>query len=381
MQNGFRSLWDEPRLTSPPPPAKRDWTHAGVLAVMALCEGMLRNPLAWRPAALLLGVGLAFLLPWRRAFPFAVLAAAFIPLQGIQLAAILSGVAWTGLYTNAYVLLLPYSLFRWGSGWEAVAGLGVIFVPYVLNATLNFKGYSDAIGGGVVCMLPALLGAAVRFRAGIHIREVERAKLLEREQLAREVHDTVAHYISAIVIQAQAGLAVAPARPEAALAALEVIEKAGVRTLGELRGIVRALRRDDAAELAPQRGLADIRRFAGEATRPAVEVELRGDVDGLAPSQEAALYRMAQESITNAVRHARDATRIRVTIQGGPEWIRLTVCDDGNAAPPGSGASAGYGLAGMTERAALLGGSLRAGPTGDRGWTVEAELPRKGKSA
>lgn len=379
MLAALRSLWNEPRQAPPKAPAGRDWTLAGLFAAAALAEGILRNAVTWRPAALLLAVGLAFLLPWRRNSPLAVLAVSFLSLQGVQLAATLLGAAgWTGLYANAYVLLLPYSLFRWGSGREAAAGLAIIYVPYLLNVVLDFKGYEDAIGGLVVCAIPALLGASVRFRAKEQGRELERAKLLEREQLARELHDTVAHHVSAMVIQAQAGLAVAATRPDGVLAALRSIETAGARALGDLRDMVRALRKDEAAELAPQRGLADIRRFAGDGGGLPVEVEMSGDLDGLPPAQEAALYRMAQESITNAVRHARHASRIRVVLRGGPERIRLTVSDDGDAVPPAAGYSAGFGLAGMSERAALLGGTLMAGPAGAGGWTVEAELPRKG---
>lgn len=381
MLFGLRSLWEEPRLSPPPVPAHRDWTLAGVFAAAALCEGIFRDDLIWRPAVLALGVGLAFLLPFRRAYPLAVVAASFVSLQVVQFAATLQGLpSWIGLYSNVCVLLLPFALFRWGSGREAVAGLALIFVPYGVNSTLDFQGYGDAIGGGVVCLIPALLGASVRFRAAARSRDLEQAKLLEREQLAREVHDTVAHHVSAIVIQAQAGIAVAPARPGAALEALQVIEKAGVRTLGELRDMVRALRKDDAVELAPQRGLVDIRSFDGEALPLPVDVDLSGDLDGLAHAQEAALYRMVQESITNAVRHARNATRIRVRIAAGPERIELRVSDDGDSVTPGSGASGGYGLAGMAERAALLGGSLRAGFEGNRGWTVSVELPKKWKS-
>jgi signal transduction histidine kinase len=87
----------------------------------------------------------------------------------------------------------------------------------------------------------------------------------------------------------------------------------------------------------------------------------------------AAIYRIAQESITNALRHARHATRIAVRVSGEDDCVRLVVRDDGEAT---AGAPAGYGLAGMTERATLLGGTLEAGPGSGRGWTVTAVLPR-----
>ena len=109
--------------------------------------------------------------------------------------------------------------------------------------------------------------------------------------------------------------------------------------------------------------------------RPRVEVHLSGDLDDLGPSVGAAVYRIAQESITNAVRHARHATRISVSVAGDDDCVRLTVRDDGHASSTGR-SSPGYGLVGMTERAMLLGGSFEAGPGPDRGWTVNAVLPR-----
>jgi signal transduction histidine kinase len=90
---------------------------------------------------------------------------------------------------------------------------------------------------------------------------------------------------------------------------------------------------------------------------------------------QAALYRMAQESLTNAVRHARRATRIDVRVLGDVDFVHLTVTDDGEPAPVGR-SSSGYGLVGMKERATLLGGTFTAGPGTLRGWIVDAELPR-----
>ncbi len=103
-----------------------------------------------------------------------------------------------------------------------------------------------------------------------------------------------------------------------------------------------------------------------------------GDLDDLRPLVGAAIYRIAQESITNAVRHARHATRIDVRVTGDRDRVRLTVRDDGDAGTSAD-RSSGYGLVGMTERAALLGGTLEATPNADRGWTVTAVLPRDGK--
>ena len=237
----------------------------------------------------------------------------------------------------------------------------------------------EAAIGILFFLFAAALGASIRFRANSRLREVDQVKLLEREQLARELHDTVAHHVSAIAIQAQAGRTLAASSPNAAVEALEVIEEEASRTLAEMRTMVGALRQGEEPNLAPQRGVADIERLAQSAEdRPRVEVELSGDLGGLPPSVEAAIYRLAQESITNAIRHARHATRINVRVAGDDDCVRLSVRDDGDPSLYGAGSSSGYGLVGMAERAKLLGGTLEAGPRPDRGWTVTAVLPRKG---
>jgi signal transduction histidine kinase len=164
--------------------------------------------------------------------------------------------------------------------------------------------------------------------------------------------------------------------PEAAIDALRVIEQEGSRTLAEMRTMVGALRDREDADLTPQNGVADIKRLARDVDdQPRVHVGLTGDLDELGPTVGAATYRIAQESVTNALRHARNATRIDVQVAGDGDAIRLTVRDDGDPVQPSS-IDAGYGVVGMTERAALLGGTLEAGPGPDHGWVVDARLPR-----
>jgi signal transduction histidine kinase len=247
-----------------------------------------------------------------------------------------------------------------------------------VNFAADSTGVLDAVLGSVFLLFPAALGAAVRYRASSRLREIDQVKLLERQLLARELHDTVAHHVSAIAIQAQAGRTVAAGRPDAAVRALEVIEEAASRTLAEMRSMVGVLRDREEPDLTPQRGVADIERLANDAAHgPRVDVELSGDLDQLRPSVGAAMYRLAQEAITNAMQHARHATRIAVQVAGEDDCVRLTVHDDGRAGSA-DGSRSGYGLVGMAERAALLGGTFEAGPGPDKGWTVNAVVPRAG---
>jgi signal transduction histidine kinase len=375
VSSAFRSFWAEPSVADPPARVWRDWVLMALIVVAAALESIFREDLIWRPVGLIVCLGLAVTLFWRRTHPLLVTVLAFggtMLLDGI--ARVIEDEPTAILDSSAYVIVLPYVLGRWASGRDATIGMGLVLGGHVV-LEVAVANYADAIAGVPFFLLGAALGAVVRYRSTSRLRERDQVRLREREQLARELHDTVGHHVSAIAIRAQAGRTLAASQPHAAVEALEVIEEAASRTLVELRTIVGALRDGEEAELAPQRGIADIARLAGGPDGPRVDVELDGDLDDLRPLVGAAVYRIAQESITNAVRHARHATRIDVRVTGDGDCVRLTVSDDGNGAAV---AEPGYGLAGMAERAALLGGTLEAGPSAARGWTVTAVLPREG---
>jgi len=295
----------------------------------------------------------------------------------VDLVRILTGSHGAPLNSTSAALILTYALFRWGSGREAAIGLGVILLWQPITTVADPMSLAGKVGGYAFFLSAAALGAAIRYRAKIRFRDIDQAKAREREQLARELHDTVAHHVSGIAIQAQAGRAIAASHPERAIEALAVIEEAATRTLNELRAIVGVLRASQDTEFAPQPGVAEVEHLATDGqTRPCVKVALLGEFDDLSPAVGAAIYRLAQESITNARRHARHATQVTVAVTGDANHVRLTIDDDGSAA--GGRAPAGYGLVGMRERASLLGGTFHAGPAAERGWRVEAVLPRTG---
>lgn len=369
-------MWNEPRPPDPPLRVWRDWALVGVLAPVAVLEGLLRPDLPARAVALTVTLVLVPTLLWRRTRPLAMLVASFAV---TSLAPLLTGGVRPETYTLVFVDILVYALFRWGSGREAVFGLAVMLVSVGVSAAFYGLVPADTVAAFAVMFAAVALGLAFRYRARARLRELDQVKLLEREQLARDLHDTVAHHVSAMAIRAQAGLATAASRPEAATEALRVIEAEASRTLAEMRAMVRLLRRDEPAELSPGRRIADLRQLAGQGrVGPAVEVEISGDLDGLPPSVGAAIYRIAQESVTNARRHARHATRIAIRVAVDDTSVRLSVSDDGESAPVRSISSPGYGLIGMIERAGLLGGTCEAGPDPGRGWTVTAVLPRTG---
>ena len=374
----LRSLWAEPRPTNAPDRGPRDWALVAAFICWSVVEVVLREGMAPLPLLAVAALAAIAPLPWRRAHPLVAAAVAFGLLTVVDIVRILTGSQGALPSSVSATLVLTYSLFRWGSGREAAGGLGLILVWLPITFVADSTSLADSVAGYAFFLSAATLGAAVRYRARIRIRDIDEAKAREREQLARELHDTVAHHVSGIAIQAQAGRAVAAAHPERAVEALATIEDAATRTLTELRAIVGVLRASQDTAFAPQPGMAEVEQLATDGqTRPHIEVTLSGELDDLSPAVGAAIYRLAQESITNARRHARHATHVAVAVTGDDDQVRLTVDDDGSTGVA-SRAPAGYGLIGMHERATLLGGTFHAGPTADRGWRVEANLPRTG---
>ena len=373
MTRLLSSLWHAP-AASPPPPRRvwRDWALVAVIPLFTLFEAATRSDVPWRWLWAAMLIALVPTLLWRRARPFLMLAIAF-------------GVGWvfaaaTGddpqLITTAYFLILVYAVFRWGTGRAWVGAAAILAVSSTVSFVLGSTTAGDVIGGLGVLVATVALGVAFRWRAGARARELDRVKLVEREQLARDLHDTVAHHVSAIAIQAQAGTAVAATNPDAAAAALRTIEREASRTLAEMRSIVRVLRNGDDAERVPGPGLADLSALARtEPGSPVVAVQVAGDVEAVPPTIAAAVYRVAQEGVTNARRHARNVSRVDVRVQVDDVGIRLDVHDDGE---PASSVSPGFGITGMQERASLLGGTCSAGPAEGGGWTVAAVIPRTG---
>jgi len=374
ITNALRSLWAEPRAADAPARVTRDWVLVGVLMVTALLEGVLRDDVAWRPVVTIVAVGLAPVLLWRRTHPLVCVVVGFGTGMALGLASQLAGIPGVGLNTMIYILVLAYALVRWGSGRQIVIGLAVVLVAAVVSIATDYSGPAALFGGFGVLVAAAAGGAALRYRAESRRRASDQIRSQERVGLARELHDIVAHHVSAIAVQAQAGRAMARQRPEAGLEALAAIEGEASRTLAEMRAMVRVLRDGAPTEYAPQPGVADLASLARRDPVPVVDVELPDDLDQLPPQVDTAVYRLAQEAVTNALRHARNASRVEIRVVEGAGRLRLRVTDDGQI-DPARPAGRGFGLLGMTERAQLLGGTLRAGPAPEGGWTVDAELP------
>ncbi|MFD5178204.1 sensor histidine kinase [Nocardia sp. NPDC058379] len=369
-----RSLWHEPRPGDAPPIGRLDWLLVGVFAAAAAVESIVRPDLAWRPLVAVLAVALIPALLWRRNHP---LPAALVGWAAAGLLSVLQLTAHAGdlgLYAMMADLILLYALVRWGSGREIAVGTAFVAVVVALGMYASSAGWADVFGGTVLLLLFVALAAVFRYRADLWRRQQREVRNQERVALARELHDTVAHHVSAIAVQAQAGRVVAAVQPEKAVEVLAAIESEASRTLAEMRSMVRVLRAEEPVAYAPQPGVADLPALARADATPTVEVSLDGSLTRLARPVDAALYRLAQESLTNAVRHARSATRVAIDVYREGDTVRLRVSDDGQTAP-GPVPEPGFGLLGMAERVKLLGGSLAAGPGPEGGWVVEAMLP------
>jgi signal transduction histidine kinase len=371
MALSLRALLDDRSPARPARPRRRDVAIALGCATLIALEGVARSGLAHRALDVLMALAVAAALVVRASRPLLAMSVAF----GSAMAH--TALTWgpqraDGLYSAAFALVMPYSLARWGSAREMTAGLCWIVVAYAASVVGHHPARAeDWVGSIVVLLFPFAIGASVRFRAETHQRELEHARWREREALARELHDTVAHHLAAVTIQAQAARAVLARKPAAAEAALGAIESEASLALTEMRRLVGALRD---APMAPQPDLAAIDALSAMTVTPQIKIHRDSSTIRVPASVQAALYRIAREAVTNAVRHAKSARSVdvRVTIEDGR--AKLSVIDDG---APSRARDEGFGLLGMSERASLLGGTLVAGPLPRGGWSVEASIPLK----
>jgi signal transduction histidine kinase len=251
-------------------------------------------------------------------------------------------------------------------------------VALVALAATNFvtSPAEDALFAVALTVVAWALGEASRSRSVALAEETRRAVADEQARIARELHDVVAHSVSVIVVQAAAADDVFEARPDQARASLRSIERTGREALGELRRLLGGMRPvGDANPSGPQPGLDRIEELAEPVRAGGLEVDVRheGEPGPLPAGVDLSAYRIVQEALTNVLRHAQ-ATRAEVVLRYGADQLEVEVRDDGRITI-GNGDGSGHGLIGMRERAAMLGGSLDAGPLPGGGYRVHARLP------
>jgi signal transduction histidine kinase len=334
------------------------------------------------PSAALVLVGVACLvLAWRRRWPVAVL--------GISVAA---ATTYTLLgYLNGAVLVAPmialYTVASLTDVRRAVAyGLGTLAVLGSASLAVNPLG---TFNGGVVILpfmtaVMVVAGIAVANRRAyvesIHDRAEQDARRRideERLRIARELHDVVAHTMATINVQAGVAAHVLPTRPEAVAEALQVIKTASKDGLRELRAILNVLRQaDDADPTQPAPGTAQLETLITGARQAGLDTTLTvaGEPVPLPAAVDLAAYRIVQESLTNAIRHAGPATAA-VSLGYRRDELRIDVTDTGRGPALAASSNGGHGLAGMRERATTVGGTLETGPGPAGGFRVAARLP------
>ncbi|WP_203416662.1 sensor histidine kinase [Jiangella ureilytica] len=313
-------------------------------------------------------------------------------------------VQWaTGLELAPYDLALLiglYSVSAYGPRWASRAGLAAGFLGVALGTvryvpadenSQTFVASGLALAAFVVGAWA--MGDVRRVRQAYVAELVERAHQAERERdqraqlaaaeerarIAREMHDVVAHNLSVIVVQADGGRYAGDQDPQAALDALKTIGDTGRGALAEMRrllGVLRATDDGDGGAVRPQPGLGSLPELVTSVRQAGLPVEL--DVTGaprpLRPGPSLAVYRVIQEALTNALKHAGPAARARVALVFAADRLTARVSDDGRGAAAVDD-GLGQGLAGMRERMTMYGGTVTAGPATGGGWRVDLDLP------
>ncbi|MGB6005007.1 MAG: histidine kinase [Ornithinimicrobium sp.] len=376
----LRALWDEPQVAAPPGTTWWDRALVAGLVPITLLEAALRGDMVWPVWHGVWALVCVTTLLWRPHRPLTMLVLAFGAQTMAGVVPALAGEPNSVLDVTAVVLLLAYSLGRWASGRAVVAGSSLLLAMHLAREPLyDSSGSSILIGVGAL-MLPVALGALMRFWATSQARTKDEVRIRERERLARDLHDTVAHHVSGILLQARALKVQTRTDPSADAEAIDRVEAAASKALEDMRAMVAVLREEDEGDQGrdPTYGVADIPLLARDnTTGPQVVIQTSGDLKRLPAPVGTALFRAAQEAVANARQHAVGPTVVAVDLAREEDTVRLRVHDNGRPATSGRvrRASRSYGLAGMQERFSLLGGDVRAGPDPTGGWTVEATVP------
>lgn len=372
--------------------AKRQWPLALSLAAIAIAEtGSIDTPLGWWQVPGVLVICAISVLAPRRPFDAALAVAFAIVCVALYLRFL--GVAFEPHFflsgvnisiTGAAMATIAV-LVRESSHPRAVSGTVLVVAAMIAAEVLGWPivaavEYTEwepdttSYLFGACIVLVLAVGTGLYFRA----RDNERASQLaasvaaaqnaERMALARELHDVVAHYVTAIVVHAQAG------QLNREVDVLPAIATSGTEALTAMRRLVGTMRDGTSAGPAASSSLMDdVRELAAESGLP---VRLSFELEDAVPQELArSVLRLVQESLTNTQKHATSVSSVDVALSSSEGVLRLAVYDDGIASGVPVGGSGGYGLVGMRERVELLGGTFSAGRREPAGWTVRAELP------
>ena len=375
---------------------ERDWRVIDRVFVAAiLLLGLVETATLDEVAGVRLGSaavmsGMAISLLWRRTRPLEM----YVALVALALAGELFFVGPPGSLSQVLILLTAsYSVGAHAAGRRGFVGLGIGVVGVTALAiafdpsdiffpVLFFVVTPWMVGRVLRNTLLTARELAERAELAEHAREDEelRAVMVERNRVARELHDVLAHNLSVVVVQAGAARRIVERDPDRAAEVAALIELTGREALAELRHLFGTVRRADGEARGEQPGLGNLERLVTGVHQAGLEVDLRidGEPVPLPAGVDLTAYRVVQEALTNALKHA-GADSATVTVSYEPNEVAITVEDDGEGLSPErlSNLGGGHGLAGMEERVALYGGLLQAGRRRGGGFAVRARLPTR----
>jgi signal transduction histidine kinase len=334
-------------------------------------------------------------LAWRRRWPFTVLC---VVAGAVAIPELLDTLTFTLWGHFVPLLVAAYTVARWCTGRLAVIG-AVIVAATIAVVFLRVPAASSA-GNIPFAVVPAaglmIAGRVLRLRQA-HAQELaDRAHRLaidhdaqvavaladERNRIARELHDVVAHCVSVMVVQAGVCEAMLERSPEQAREPLQAVQETGQQAISELTrmlGLLRGGVDDTTSQLAPQPGAAQLPELVERLAASGLDVRLAsvGDARAVPPGVDLTVFRIAQEALTNVLKHAGAGARACVELRYRPQAVEIEVTDDGTARP--SRTAGGHGLIGMAERVSVFGGSLETGARPQGGFRVFVALPMEPK--
>ena len=291
------------------------------------------------------------------------------------------------------LLTVPVAIIAFEFGWRAGVAAALVSTGFVVlwnQLELTALGYfargstyvfTALVVGVFADRLREAQITAVESERRVAELQLERqeqgaAAIAERERLAREVHDVIAHSVSVMTVQTSAARRTLERDPGRAAAALEAVERTGRDALAEMRRVLSVLRPASSDDLAPQRGIDDLGTLADQMRGAGLQVDLstEGERPRVPAAVDLSVYRIAQEALTNTLKHA-GARQAAVVVRYGDGCVELECTDDGAGPATGRNGSSGHGLTGMRERAVMLGGAVEAGPRAEGGFRVHVRLP------
>jgi signal transduction histidine kinase len=369
-----------------------DGALAAPLALSSVLGGLFLHHLSWILVTIVMTVAIIV----RRSLPTEAFVTAIV-VGAVQVILGLQPVP-----SDLAIVVLLYTLAAYTTRRKSVIGLAICVLGSAaevlrMHAANGVSATDRMMTGAILFVGPALiawvLGDSMRYRRAYYANLEERAARLERDRdvqaksaaaqerarIARELHDVVAHNVSVMVVQADGAAYAMDTDPSRAREALTAISATGRKALAEMRvllGVLRQTGDQGEADLAPLPGLSQLDELLDQARAAGLAVSclVEGTPPVLPDGTALATYRIIQESLTNVRKHAGPLASASVLLRYGPGEMEIIVRDDGlGSAAPSDGA--GHGMTGMSERAAIFGGSVQSGPRPGGGFEVSARLP------